>query len=141
MTNARQLADDVYERITALTGSGNRKFEAGRHAEAKADYLQALALIPEPLEEWEASTWTLTAIGDCCFLLGEYEAARGYLERGLDCPDVGGSEFLMLRAGQVRLELGDEEGARQALGSAWRLGGANLFAGEDPKYLRFLHGR
>ena len=132
------LDDELHERITVLTDSGNRKFDAGRYEEAKADYLQALALVPEPLEEWEASTWILTAIGDCCFLLGDYEAAREYLERGLDCPDVGGSEFLILRTGQVRLELGDEEGAREVLGNAWSLGGARLFDGEDPKYLAFL---
>jgi tetratricopeptide (TPR) repeat protein len=137
---ARELADDVYERITALTGSGNRKSDAGRYREANADYVQALALIPEPLEDWEASTWTLTALGDCHFLLGEFEAARDYLERGLLCPDIGGSEFLILRVGQVRLELGDENGARAALADAWRLGGAALFEGENPKYLAFLQG-
>jgi tetratricopeptide (TPR) repeat protein len=141
LPKAKELDDDLYKRITAFSDSGNRKFEAGRYAEANADYRKALALIPEPLEDWEASTWVLTALGDCCFLLGELEAAHGYLERGLDCPDVGGSEFLILRLGQVRYELGDEKGARAALADAWRLGGAALFEGEDPKYLKFLRSR
>jgi tetratricopeptide (TPR) repeat protein len=136
-----ELSDDLYEQITAFTNSGNRKFEAGFYGEANADYRQALALIPEPLEDWEASTWTLTALGDSCFLLGDFEEARGHLERALGCPDIRGSEFLMMRIGQVRLELGDQKGAREALAAAWDLGGKPLFEGEDPKYLRFLRQR
>lgn len=140
-TQATQLPDDLYERITALTGSGNAKFEEGHYREAYADYQQALRLIPEPLENWESSTWTLTALGDCLFLMGEFSEARQHLERALDCPDIAGSEFLILRVGQVRFELGDEEGARAALADAWRLGGRALFEGEDAKYLQFLRRR
>ncbi|HEX2059529.1 MAG TPA: tetratricopeptide repeat protein [Thermoanaerobaculia bacterium] len=138
MVKPTQLPDELYERITALTSAANEKFEAGEYGEALADYTRALALIPEPLEDWEASTWTLTAIGDCLFLMGDFAAAHPYLERALGCPDIAGSEFLILRVGQVRFEIGDHEGARGALSDAWRLGGRALFEGEDPKYRKFL---
>lgn len=136
----RELDDELYERIMALTDSGNAKSDAGRHREALADFERALALIPEPIEDWEASTWTLTALGDCCFLLGDYEGALGHLERALDCPDIPGSEFLMLRLGQALYETGDEAGAREVLKQAWKLGGKDLFEGEDGKYLTLARG-
>jgi tetratricopeptide (TPR) repeat protein len=135
MAKARELNDDLYEQIMALTGSGNAKSDAGRHREAIADFERALALIPEPIKDWEASTWTLIALGDCCFLLGDYAGALGHLGRALDCPDIPGSEFLALRLGQALCETGDEDGAREALKRAWDLGGDELFEGEDAKYL------
>jgi tetratricopeptide (TPR) repeat protein len=138
MPKAQELDDALHRRITALCDRGNEKFEAGRYREAYPDYEQALKLIPEPLESWEASTWVLLALADCNFLLGDYAAALRYLERALACPDIQGSEFLILRLGQARYELGDETGAREALDDAWRLGGAPLFEGEDPKYLAFI---
>ncbi|HEX3130125.1 MAG TPA: tetratricopeptide repeat protein [Thermoanaerobaculia bacterium] len=131
----RELDDELYGRIMALTDSGNARSDAGRHREALADFESALALIPEPIEDWEASTWVLTALGDCCFLLGDYEGALGHLERALDCPDIPGSEFLMLRLGQVLYETGDEAGAKEVLAQAWKIGGKELFEGEDGKYL------
>jgi tetratricopeptide (TPR) repeat protein len=137
----QELDDELHRRITALSDSGNEKFEADRFREAYADYEKALKLIPEPLEKWEASTWVLLALADCSFLLGDYKTALRHLDRALDCPDIPGSEFLILRLGQTRYELGDEEGAREALADAWRLGGAALFEGEDPKYLRLLRSR
>ena len=39
------------------------------------------------------------------------------------------------RAGQASFELGDMEGARRNLTSAYLGGGEAMFAGEDPKYL------
>ena len=138
---ANDIADDVYKRITVLTDRGNRKSDRGRYAEAIADFEQALALVPEPLEEREASTWILIALGDCQFLQGNFAAARDYLERALECPDVEGTEFLALRLGQTLLELGHDEEARAALEDAWDLGGATLFEDEDPKYLALLQKR
>lgn len=135
MAKTREMDDRLYERITALCDSGNRKSDAGRHREAIADFESALALIPKPVEEWEAATWTLVALGDCRFLLGDYAGARRHLEQALDCPDIDGSEFLILRLGQARYETGDEEGAKEALQSALEMGGEELFEGEDAKYL------
>lgn len=138
MAKTQELDYELHRRITALSDRGNRKFETRRYRDACADYQRALELIPEPVETWEASTWVLLALADCHFLLGDYAVALRHLDRALACPDIEGSEFLILRLGQTRYELGDEEGARQALADAWRLGGAPLFEGEDPKYLRLL---
>jgi tetratricopeptide (TPR) repeat protein len=141
MPKTRELDDELHQRITAFTDRGNEKFEADRFREAYADYEQALRLIPEPVESWEASTWVLLALGDCGFLLGDYEAALRHLERALECPDIEGSEFLILRLGQARYETGDLKGAREALEDAWRLGGSELFEDEDPKYLELIRSR
>jgi tetratricopeptide (TPR) repeat protein len=135
MDGTSELDDELYEEIMSLCDSGNEKSDEGRHREALADFERALALLPEPVEDWEASTWTLIALGDCCFLLGDYDGALRHLERALDCPDIPGSEFLILRLGQALYETGDETNAREALERAWELGGDGLFEGEDAKYL------
>jgi tetratricopeptide (TPR) repeat protein len=135
MAEPRELDDELYEEIMSLCDRGNAKSDTGRYREALVDFERALALIPEPIEDWEASTWTLVALGDCCFLLGDHAGALRHLERALDCPDIPGSEFLILRLGQARYETGDEPGAREALSRAWDFGGDRLFEGEDPKYL------
>lgn len=134
MAERRELDDELYEEITSLSDSGNAKSDAGLYREALVDFERALALIPEPVEDWEASTWTLIALGDCCFLLGDHAGALRYLERALDCPDIPGSELLILRLGQALYETGDERAAG-VLQDAWKLGGQKLFEGEDEKYL------
>jgi tetratricopeptide (TPR) repeat protein len=140
MAEARELDGELYEEIMSLCDRGNAKSDAGNYREALVDFERALALLPEPIEDWEASTWTLVALGDCCFLLGDYAGALAHLERALDCPDIPGSEFLILRLGQALYETGDKKGARKALRHAHDFGGDHLFEGEDPKYLALVRG-
>ncbi len=138
MRETKELPDGLHARITALAERGDRECEAGRFREALADFHQALALIPEPREEWEAATWVLTALGDCGFQLGDFTAARDHLTRAVRCPDGLGNPFIHLRLGQAQLELGNEARARDELARAYMGGGPEIFDGEDPKYLAFL---
>ena len=136
--STRELDSGLYARIKALCEQGDQASEAGRFQEAKGCFLEALAFIPEPLEEWEASTWVLTALGDCSFLLHDLAAARGYLSRAVRCPDGLGNPFIHLRLGQCQLELGEEARARDELARAYMGGGPEIFDGEDPKYFAFI---
>jgi tetratricopeptide (TPR) repeat protein len=134
----KELAPDLYERITALSEQGNQAFESDRYEEAIEDYSRALALIPAPLEDWEASTWVLTALGDSHYMLDNYTEARDFLVRAVRCPGGLGNPFIHLRLGQVQYELGNEDRAKDELARAYMGGGPEILADEDPKYLTFL---
>jgi tetratricopeptide (TPR) repeat protein len=134
----RELDPDRYERITELSERGNQAFEDDRYEEAIEEYSRALALIPEPLEDWEAATWVLTGLGDCYYLLESHGEALSHLVRAVRCPGGLGNPFIHLRLGQVQYELGNEDRAKDELARAYMGGGPEIFEGEDPKYLTFL---
>ncbi len=133
------MDDALHARIVALTDQGNDLCE--EHEDYRAAikvYQQALALIPEPIEDWEAATWVLVALGDCYFLLDEFSEARIYLSRAMYCPGAIGTGFVHLRLGQVQYELNNEARAKDELARAYMLDGEEAFEYEDPKYLIFL---
>jgi len=134
----KELPPDLYARIKELCDRGNEKCEEERYREAIEDYEGALLLIPEPIEEWEAATWVLVALGDCCFLLGDFPAAHGYLSHAMVCPGALGTPFIHLRLGEVQFELGNEARAKDELARAYMGGGPEIFESEDPKYLTYL---
>jgi tetratricopeptide (TPR) repeat protein len=133
-----ELPPDLYERLKEHCDLGNAKCELEQYREAIEDYQNALLLIPEPIEEWEASTWVLVALGDCYFLLGDFPAAHGYLSHAMVCPGALGTPFIHLRLGEVQLELGNEARAKDELARAYMGGGPEIFESEEPKYLAYL---
>lgn len=50
------LEDSLYKKITELTDKGNDAFENDLDLALKY-YEEALALVPDPKTDWEASTW------------------------------------------------------------------------------------
>jgi len=135
---SKELDPARYERITELSGQGNEAFEDERFEEAVEEYEKALALIPEPWTDWEASTWVLTALGDCHYLLDNHAEALAHLVQAVRCPGGLGNPFIHLRLGQVQYELGNEDRAKDELARAYMGGGPEIFETEDPKYLTFL---
>ena len=108
---------------------------------AVAKYNEAWALIPEPKSDWNASTWLLGAIGDCCFQGGYMTSAQEALEFSMHCPDAIGNPFLHLRLGQVLFEKGLLDRSAEELMRAHMGAGPEIFGAEDPKYLSFLATR
>lgn len=135
---AAQLSDETHQKIAQLSSKGDDYAERGRYAEAVATYVQALELVPEPITDWEASTWLLAAIGDAHFKAGSYEQARAALSDAMHCPGAIGNPFLHLRLGQAQFELGNLDRANDELARAYMGGGKAAFAGEHPKYFDHL---
>jgi tetratricopeptide (TPR) repeat protein len=133
-----ELPDDVHAQITLLSKQGDEFAEQDRAEEALLCYEQAWTLLPEPREQWSAATWLLTAKGDALFLAGRFHAALAPLESAVRCPDGLGNPFIHLRLGQVQLELGNTERAKDELARAFMGGGDEIFEGDDPKYWRFI---
>jgi tetratricopeptide (TPR) repeat protein len=132
MDDARQ------ERIAELCSEGERLAEQRELATALLRFREALALIPRPVEEHDASARVLTAIGDMCFLLGRYSEGKHALQGAVRSSGGVAVPFIHLRLGQCELELGNRERATDELSRAYQCGGEELFANDDPKYLEFL---
>ena len=105
---------------------------------ALGKYQAAWGLLPEPKDQWEASTWILTALGDTHFLFKEYQSALSALTRAVRCPDGLGNPFIHLRLGQCQLETGNTDAAKDELTRAYMGAGREIFDEEDPKYFRLI---
>jgi hypothetical protein len=82
----------------------------------------------------------MASIGDAHFQAGRpaeaFEALMSAHSSGLTDPDP--NPFILLRLGQSLCQLGRTAEAVQYLAQGYMLGGAELFEGEDPKYLAQL---
>lgn len=135
------IPDHTMADIERLCAEGDRHMEQGGLAEAYQSYIAALQLVPEPVEEHEASTWILAALGDVYFQAKDYRQAVTVLTDAMHCPDAIGNPFLHLRLGQAQLETGNEERAADELCRAYMGGGSDIFDEDDPKYFAFLKTR
>jgi tetratricopeptide (TPR) repeat protein len=133
-----ELEGDLYRRVKRLSEQGNRHMEAEAWDKAVSIFDEALELLPEPKNQWEAALWLHASIGDACFMKGDFARAKEALFDALNCPDGNGNPFVLIRLGEVLLELGDTERAKEYLLRAYMLEGKGIFEAEDPKYLLFL---
>ena len=136
-----ELDPSTHESIVELCKMGDDLAEQDRHEEAISKFNEAWKIIPDPKNEWEASTWVLAAIADSCFFLRKLKSAREALEYAMSCPGGLGNPFLHLRLGQVCFEAGDLDIATDELMRAYMGGGSEIFSKEEPKYLEFLASR
>jgi tetratricopeptide (TPR) repeat protein len=134
-----ELPDTLHAEITRLSDAGNDLAAAGQYENAITLFRQALALIPAPQENWDATMWLWVAIGDMQFLLGRFAESRASFMDVVKYFDDGrANPFVRLRLGQSMLELGESQEASNWLAGAYLQDGAALFAEEDPKYLAFI---
>ena len=138
---AAELPPSIMTDIERLCADGDALAAAEHFDEAVKSYNAAWELVPAPKNDWSASTWILGAIGDACFLGGYGTSAREALEYVMLCPGAVGNPFLHLRLGQVLLDADEDDGAADNLMRAYMGAGQEIFAEEDPKYLRFLRTR
>jgi tetratricopeptide (TPR) repeat protein len=135
------LDEETYSRIKDLCAQGDAFADKNEFKQAFERYRDALNLVPDPVEDWEATTWILAAIGDLYFSEGKYEKCLRAFRDAVRCPGGLGNPFIHLRLGECYLELGHPELAADDLLRAYMGAGLEAFEQEDPKYLQFLQGR
>jgi tetratricopeptide (TPR) repeat protein len=131
---AAQLSDESYKKIKALCQNGDKLSEQGKYDLALKEYVSALAYVPAPVSDYEASTWILTAIGDTFFQMKNYNKSLMVFLDVMPCPDAIGNPFIHLRLGQSQFENGNMDKAKDELVRAYMGGGAEIFAEDDEKY-------
>lgn len=133
-----ELDKKIYEMVTDLCDEGEGLLDEGNYDNALKKYKQALDLLPLPKEEWEASTWIYTAIGDVFFSKKEYLVASTNFYNALNCPNGISNPFILLRLGQSLFEIKDMDKAKEYLLRAYMLEGYKIFNSEDDKYINLI---
>lgn len=136
-----ELSDDIYLEIQTLCETGDKLSENGNFATALENYWKAYDLIPEPKNDWDATLWVLTAIGDVNFLGEDFQAGADNLRVAMHCPGAIGNPFVHLRLGQCLFEIGDLDKAAEELTRAYAIEGEKIFLSENSKYFQFLKTR
>ena len=131
----------TYDRIMSLCSEGDDAMDADNFDTAYEKYISALELIPDPLTDWEASTWILAALGDLYYFAEDYEQSINALTDAACCPGGHENPFIRLRLGQCYFELGEMDRAADELTRAYRNDGLEIFEDEEEKYLMFLKTR
>lgn len=133
-----ELTEEDGERLAELAEAGNELADEEDFAGALVPWREALAMFPEPIEQWDDGLWFLGSIGDACVAVGEYAEAESTLRKAMVYEEGRGSGFIWLRLGQAQFEQGDLDEAAQSLISAYMLDGDEVFEDEDPKYRGLL---
>jgi tetratricopeptide (TPR) repeat protein len=131
------MDDARRERIVELCSEGDQLAKQRELASALLKFREALALIPRPVEEHDVALRVLTALGDLCFQLGRFSEGKHALQGAVRSSGLG-IPFIHLRLGQCELELGNPVRAADELARAYKGGGEELFANDDPKYLELV---
>ena|SRR6266436_3456003 len=137
----KELNDKTHSEVARLCALGDELAKKSEYRAAIAEYNKAWKLVPEPKNDWNASTWILAAIGDACFLGGFYKSAREALQYAMTCPNALGNPFLHLRLGQVLFDTNELDASADELMRAYMGDGTKVFVGQDPKYFDFLRTR
>ena len=104
------LPRELRDRLIALGEEIHELTAARRYDEAERLCQRGLELIPKPVDAYIETTWYLSALGDIYFLQAQYTLAREHCERARHILEVAGESdpFILLRLGEISLELGDE---------------------------------
>jgi tetratricopeptide (TPR) repeat protein len=138
MKKQDELDDALYQQIMKHCEEGDEAVEEDDYDSAIHAFQQAFDLLPEPYQEWEASTWVLFSLGEAQFFNEDYTAAKESLAAVMHCPGAIGNPLIHLRLGQAQYELGNLVKAKDELMRAYMGQGEEIFDGEDEKYLAFL---
>lgn len=133
-----ELERKLAKRLDELAERGNDYVDNEQYREALDAFALALTLIPHPIEDWEASTWFLIAIGETQFFAGAYSESIASMARAKKCPGGLDNSLLYLRMGQAQFESGDKKGAEESLMRAYMSGGREMFSDEDSKYWEII---
>jgi len=136
-----ELSPVLHERIVELSASGDAFAKVRDWEGAISKYRDAWKIIPEPKNDWEASTWVLAAIADACFFAKYFQSGLDALRYAMTCPGGFGNPFLHLRLGQCAFEKNHTDEAAEHLARAYMLEGLKIFGSDNSKYFEFLKTR
>lgn len=130
----KRLPEKVFAVVKEKAAEGERLMSAGDFRGAFSTLVDAMNVLPEPGQQWNATGWILVALAENAIRAGNFKAAEEPLQDAMLCPGTIGNPWVHLRMGQVRFELGDTDRAADELARAYMGGGRDVFEGQDPKY-------
>jgi len=130
--------DKIFEKIDVLCEEANALYENEDYTKALLKYKEALYLLPMPRNQWEASAWLYTSIGDTFFGLKKFNDAKENYYNALNCPNGHGNAYIYLSLGQALFELQESSTSKDFLRKALALEGRQIFLGENRKYIESI---
>ena len=130
-----QIPEDTFERITSLLQVGDQLSQSGNHSAALEKFRMAVALVPDPFNQWDISATLLTSIGDAYWELGDVEKAEQAFKDVLECASALANPYIRLRRGEIMLAQGNTHDAEMELALAFMNGGEEVFEDEAQKLL------
>ena len=126
-----ELEDKIYDELTAICEKGNVFADNEEYESALECFNEALKLLPQPYDEWEAATWIYASIGDMLYFMEDYEKCLDNFMEAMKCPDGLGNPFIYLRIGECFYHLGNMDKAKDFLLRAYMLEGEEIFKNDD----------
>lgn len=132
------MDDKTFKKIQKLCEQGDKYADKDMFNDAIKKYNQAMALIPNPVYNYEAATWVYVAIGDSYYFLGNYKDALENFQEAQKCLNGIGNPFILLRIGECFFELGSYDNAKNYLLQAYMVDGEEVFENQEEKYFNII---
>ena len=133
-----ELSDKIFDRISELSDEGDYLLENEKLDKALEKFQEALALVPIPKTDWEASTWLYAAIGDSFFIKEDFEKSLDNFLNAYNCPNGIDNPYVNLKIGESYFELEDLEKAKEFLLRTYMLVGKIIFEDEKEEYYALI---
>ena len=133
-----ELNDALYEKITNYCNSGDTLYDNGEYHDAIKMYKKAFEILPEPKEEWEATTWICSALADAFAEVGETEKSLQYALLADKCPNGVMNPYIQLQVGMSFFDIGNKNKAREYLLRAYMLEGEDIFSDVTSEYFALI---
>lgn len=138
----KELPDDIYNRIEELSEQGDVLLdEENRPEDAIAKWEEALALLPDPKQEWDAAAWLYASIGAAKRYVKDLEGALIAFRSARQSGDAFGNPYILICLGATLYDLGKLDEAVEPLLGAYMVDGEELFEDFGGPYLLHLKSK
>ncbi len=140
------MDDEFNRKVRDLKKEGDNFQMRHKNLKAVEKYKEAIALLPEPVSQWNYIHILLGSIQENYWLnakfnegkKGGYAEALEYWKKIMQLPYSIGDAHYHFRIGQIRYELGQFEKAKDELMRSYMISGMERFGDEDKKYFELI---
>lgn len=133
-----EIPKSKYDQIILLSELGDDLIEESKFREAISKYELALRLVPNPKEDFEASTWLYVAIGDALLYDKQYDQAIIYFNRAIMCPNGISNPYIYFKLGATYSEKELIPQAQENFLKAYMLDGIEIFQDHDKEFFNLI---
>lgn len=130
------LSKIVARNINDLCELGDALFDLKKYRKAARKYIEALRLLPRPVEQWEVTPHLCFSWGLAYFKARDWDTAINSFESALEYESHRQDPWIHLNIGIVFYKLKKPRNAKKYLKQAFELGGCEVFHGVDNIFLK-----